>query len=184
MLVPSVRLYLDAAPVRRRLRAALLILTVCALGIVWRHDAREALHYWKYERAYTPYTQAALDAQYRQCLASNPAAASFGIEDRWGFGPGVEFVGTPGACHRAYAAKENRYYRAEVRAIVVDAIKRPLGPTFFVLMVALALWVVIPIADRPSEPRPARRPNVQSQALRVRGRIGMPRLESDGAGSA
>jgi hypothetical protein len=180
MVMARVRHYLDAAPVRRRLRAALLILCTCALGLVWRHDAHEAMHYWHFYRSYLPYTQAALDAEYRQCMTSPAAASIFGIEDRWGFGPGVEFVGAPGACHRADAAKENRYYRAEVRAIVIAALLRPLAPTAAVVMIALALWIVIPIAERSPAPRPVRRVvRVAATPARVRGRIGIRRLEDN-----
>jgi hypothetical protein len=150
MIEAKVRRYLDAAPVRRRLRSALIVLFICALGVLWRHDARDAVHWWKYYRAYAPYTQAALDKEYRLCLASRPEASVFGIDDRWGFGSGVEFVGSPGACHRADADKENRYYRVEVRANAVAAILKPVAPTFIALMIGLALWIVIPIAEHRS----------------------------------
>ena len=137
--------YLDAFPVRRRLRTALVICFICALGILWAHAIPTA---WKWTGKYVtfaPHTQAALDEEYRKCGATSPASPA---NDPWGYGFGDGLVGAPGVCHRADAAAENNRYRMHALFRAAVALATPIPAALVAGMVTIALWTVIPLAER------------------------------------
>jgi hypothetical protein len=71
------------------------------------------------------------------------------LDDAWGMGAGVDFVGKPGACHRADAQKENRYYRAEVANYALIDFSKPAVHALIIGVIFGAAWFAIPLLTRP-----------------------------------
>jgi hypothetical protein len=160
--MPSLRLgaYLDAAPVRRRLRAALVVCFAGSLAVMWSPSVSRVWNVWAESRAVAPYTQAELDADFKECSSAAPARSN--PDDPWDLSTPYDApykghglyddvlypTGTPGSCHRADAAAVNAELRRESLSDVRRAISRPLRSTFLALIVSLAIWIVIPLAER------------------------------------
>jgi hypothetical protein len=137
---------IDDLSMRRRLRFALLIIFICALGYMWRHALPMTLQWEERYLSYVPRTQAMFDADLRRCLAAVPADSHAVLDDVWGMGPGVDFVGKPGACHRADAFHENTQYRAELLATAIAEFTRPRFHVLILVLVTALAWLAIPLA--------------------------------------
>lgn len=143
--------YLDGAPVRRRLRAALLILFVGALCVIWWSAVPKAWDRFLVLQALVPVTTSDLFAAFERCqeatigpdpystVAVNKAAAD-----------NDALVGSPGACHPANADEINASRRGEAFSGIGATITKPLPKGVVALVLAIAAWIIIPLAERRS----------------------------------
>jgi hypothetical protein len=83
---------------------------------------------------YTTFSQTDLDKEYQDCL--NGSASIWGN------------VGAVGDCHAANAGELTASSKLTNYNAAIHALQRPLMPTFVLLIVVCAAWIVIPLADR------------------------------------
>jgi hypothetical protein len=143
--------YFDVAPVRRRLRAALIVCFLGTLAVLWGPGIGKAWTSWSNLRSQTPYTQTGLDAALKKCLATRAS----GYVSPWGDWGQYLPVGEPGSCHRGNAATLNEERSASAYSNIRRALAKPLTSGMIALIVTCAIWIVIPLAERqPAKPSP------------------------------